>query len=207
MTTYTDPITGRERTTAAEHNQEESMPYYIATDADGLAIYGIGRSEDAARADAETGESDATYYVYRATERLYRAVAEGGGAPQDVRWSLVGGIAADYCAEHGICDRHTADLDAQEEETIYDIVRSLQKRFEAELSQLTPGMQELEVSRWEDEPWWPLGPRVDPRSLAWRVPGGGLVEFTSTGPDHGFVIAARPSAPTLEATPRARRQA
>lgn len=61
--------------------------YYIATDTDRTAIYGIGTSVEEAADDArhESNDPDSRYLILEATERLYRKVAADGGAP-NLRW-------------------------------------------------------------------------------------------------------------------------
>lgn len=70
------------------------MPY-IATDRDGwMAIYGIGESPAATIEDARHGAGpDAEFDTLPATEGLAAAASEHGGAPGDVMWRVVDGIA------------------------------------------------------------------------------------------------------------------
>lgn len=85
---------------------------YIATDRDGIAIYGIGETPEAAIADAreQSGDEDSEYTVHAATAALLDRVRADGGGP-DVRWSLVGDVTnVNYAADHGIIG--LADLDA-----------------------------------------------------------------------------------------------
>lgn len=96
------------------------MTAYIATESGGrdrwMAIYGVGETAEAALAEAReqdspvwdkyapsaadhptaTGEGawvPAPYDVLTATDRLVAHVREHGGAPGDVRWDVVDGVA------------------------------------------------------------------------------------------------------------------
>lgn len=81
------------------------MTTYIATDADSIAIQGIGASEDEARREAlrEAGplfdrdgnqlpedEALATFRVYEATPALVAKVRDHGGA---IAWDVADGVA------------------------------------------------------------------------------------------------------------------
>lgn len=85
--------------------------YYIATDADLIAIHGCGKSPEAAvrHAREESGDPESTYVTLPATARLVEHVYRHGGDPDATQWHVVDGhgrrIGSDI-ASHG-----TSDLD------------------------------------------------------------------------------------------------
>lgn len=71
---------------------------YIATDQGGrdrwTAIYGVGDTAGQAVTDARCGAGeDAEFDVLPATAELAAAVRERGGAPRDVNWTVIDGVA------------------------------------------------------------------------------------------------------------------
>jgi hypothetical protein len=64
---------------------------------DKMAIYAVGQTEAAARADYErqsaTHWGEGSERTVPATARLIAHVEKHGGAPSSVRWTLIGGVA------------------------------------------------------------------------------------------------------------------
>lgn len=80
----------------------ETTGFVVLANDDAGAIYAVGATREAARADYQdaTGEEFGTHseYLQVATQRLIDAVTKNGGGPRDVRWGVVDGVA-DLCAD------------------------------------------------------------------------------------------------------------